>query len=167
MDYVVDDWRNHLSARGRQIILAKLVQALAMHQPPDTTKSFAERWEADIYNSATSRSDYLVEICRKMVTDGIRLEDGTIANTSTVVVTPRGHLPFEQESVKRKVEEADSVCPVCLDCLKTTDEIREMSRCSHVFHKGCLDRHRFSCPCCRARLQSSLPMGHKKDYESL
>ncbi|MCL7038454.1 hypothetical protein MKW94_024748 [Papaver nudicaule] len=56
----------------------------------------------------------------------------------------------------KKVEEADSVCPVCLDCLKTTDEIRELSSCSHVFHKGCLDmwidRQRFSCPYCRADL---------------
>ncbi|KAI3834615.1 hypothetical protein MKW92_034055, partial [Papaver armeniacum] len=56
----------------------------------------------------------------------------------------------------KKVEEADSICPVCLDCLKTTDEIRELSSCSHVFHKGCLDmwidKQRFSCPYCRADL---------------
>ncbi|MCL7048048.1 hypothetical protein MKW94_004295 [Papaver nudicaule] len=161
MDYVVvvddPDWRNHLNASARQVILGKLVQALARHLPPDTTKSFVERWEADIYDSATTERDYLLEIISKIVTAGLQLEDETIANSTRTITTtsaaPRGRLSVEQESVKRKlpvvefgeflrkskrkkVEEADSTCPVCLECLKTTDEIRELSRCSHVFPKG-------------------------------
>ncbi|KAI3945440.1 hypothetical protein MKW92_037173 [Papaver armeniacum] len=96
----------------------------------------------------------------------------TAAANETPSLT-RGRIRFQQESVKRKLpviefgnflrkskkkkaEEADSECPICWDCLKRTDKIRELSRCSHVFHKECLDKwidqQRFSCPYCRAHL---------------
>ncbi|KAI3896050.1 hypothetical protein MKX03_031994 [Papaver bracteatum] len=204
-EYAYDQyWRNRVDARARQRIMDELIQSLMTHLPLeefDATKSFAVRFERDVYNSATSKADYLNKISRKMLTARLRiLEDHeTIASSSTLAASvsasvptanftpaiattttpahqtlaPRRRILFEQESVKRKLrvmefgdfcrksknkkaEEADSICSICLDCLKTTDKIRELSRCSHVFHKGCLDmwihRHRFSCPCCRARL---------------
>ncbi|OVA04685.1 zinc finger protein [Macleaya cordata] len=44
------------------------------------------------------------------------------------------------------------VCSLCLDCLKETDEIRELPKCFHKFHKGCfdawVDRGKFICPYC-------------------
>ncbi|KAI3942727.1 hypothetical protein MKW92_053917 [Papaver armeniacum] len=192
-------WRDDVNAGARQMITDEFIQSLMRHLPPeefDATKSFAVRFERDVYNSATSMSDYLYKISRKMLTARLQLEDHEtiFASSSTLpasvptsnftpsistTTTPahqtlalRG-ICFQQESVKRKlrvmefgdfcrkskkkkVEEADSICSICLDCLKTTDKIRELSRCSHVFHKGCLDkwidRHRFSCPYCRARL---------------
>ncbi|KAI3875357.1 hypothetical protein MKX03_027451 [Papaver bracteatum] len=193
-------WRDNVDARGRQMITDKLIQSLMTDLPPeefDATNSFALRFERDVYNSATSMSDYLYKIIRKMLTARLPIEvhETIFASSSTLpasvptsnftpsisttttpahqTLAPRRRILFEQESVKRKlrvmefgdfcrkskkmkVEEADSICSICLDCLKTTDKIRELSRCSHVFHKGCLDmwidRHRFSCPCCRARL---------------
>ncbi|KAJ9703917.1 hypothetical protein PVL29_005268 [Vitis rotundifolia] len=36
-------------------------------------------------------------------------------------------------------EDEDAVCSVCLDCIKRSHEIRELSNCCHVFHKECLD----------------------------
>ncbi|XP_062091236.1 brassinosteroid-responsive RING protein 1-like [Humulus lupulus] len=53
-------------------------------------------------------------------------------------------------------------CAVCLSHLSTSDEVRELRNCRHVFHRECLDRwldhdqhhhqdsHRKSCPLCRA-----------------
>ncbi|KAI3903692.1 hypothetical protein MKW98_032346 [Papaver atlanticum] len=180
-------WRDNLDARARQMIMDKLIQSRMRHLPPeefDATNSFAVRFERDVYNSATSRADYLYKISRKMLTARLRLEDHEqylqallhclpITTPAHQTLVPRGRIRFQQESVKRKlrvmefgdfcrkskkkkVEEADSICSICLDRLKTSDKIRELSRCSRVFHKGCLDmwidRHRFSCPYCRARL---------------
>ncbi|RVW85769.1 hypothetical protein CK203_033406 [Vitis vinifera] len=36
-------------------------------------------------------------------------------------------------------EDEDAVCSVCLDCIKRSHQIRELSNCCHVFHKECLD----------------------------
>ncbi|XP_026443475.1 uncharacterized RING finger protein P4H10.07-like [Papaver somniferum] len=228
---VVDDWRSHLSASSRERILGKILETLkrvAPHRPEEfhAVESIARRFEGNVYNSATSQSDYLRRISLKMLTASSRSFRVNSSNTTTATtttaasastsattiataatatnttttdsnesrVTRSGRLPLlffvpgqftetptckkrkagilEPESVKRrlsvmefgvylrksgkKVEEADSICPVCLDCLKTTDEIRELASCSHVFHKGCLDmwidKQRFSCPYCRADL---------------
>ncbi|MCL7036590.1 hypothetical protein MKW94_005200 [Papaver nudicaule] len=50
-------------------------------------------------------------------------------------------------------------CTVCLNQLQIMEEIRELSNCSHVFHKECLDmwidQYHFTCPLCRAKLDSA------------
>ncbi|KAK7308968.1 hypothetical protein RJT34_05340 [Clitoria ternatea] len=44
-------------------------------------------------------------------------------------------------------------CAVCLCEFSGEDEIRRLSKCQHIFHKGCVDRwmgrHQRTCPLCR------------------
>lgn len=53
-------------------------------------------------------------------------------------------------------EDEDAVCSVCLDCIKRSHQIRELSNCCHVFHKECLDtwvdEGQVTCPLCRSML---------------
>ncbi|KAG8065932.1 hypothetical protein GUJ93_ZPchr0004g39184 [Zizania palustris] len=48
-------------------------------------------------------------------------------------------------------------CAVCLSGIGGGDEVRRLSNCRHVFHRGCLDRwmehdDQRTCPLCRAPL---------------
>ena len=44
-------------------------------------------------------------------------------------------------------------CLVCLEEYQTQEELRQLNKCSHVFHRGCIDEWlttgRNSCPLCR------------------
>ncbi|THU44952.1 hypothetical protein C4D60_Mb02t12790 [Musa balbisiana] len=55
-----------------------------------------------------------------------------------------------------ELPEADDGCAVCLCELEHGDEVRRLSNCRHVFHRGCLDRwvehDQSTCPLCRAPL---------------
>ncbi|KAL3738437.1 hypothetical protein ACJRO7_019901 [Eucalyptus globulus] len=50
----------------------------------------------------------------------------------------------------------DGGCAVCLSSIEERDEVRELSNCSHAFHRECLDRwvdhNRVTCPLCRCLL---------------
>ncbi|KAL3738439.1 hypothetical protein ACJRO7_019903 [Eucalyptus globulus] len=52
----------------------------------------------------------------------------------------------------------DGGCAVCLSSIEERDEVRELSNCSHAFHRECLDRwvdhNRVTCPLCRSLLFS-------------
>lgn len=49
-----------------------------------------------------------------------------------------------------------NLCTICLESLEPTQQVRELSRCSHVFHSFCLDTWvdsgQISCPLCRSML---------------
>ncbi|KAK4796613.1 hypothetical protein SAY86_028939 [Trapa natans] len=49
-------------------------------------------------------------------------------------------------------------CAVCLSRMEKSDEMRDLRRCSHVFHRRCLDRWvdlgHVTCPLCRSWLLS-------------
>jgi RING-H2 zinc finger protein RHA1 len=51
---------------------------------------------------------------------------------------------------------ADGDCSVCLCGIGGGDEVRRLSNCRHVFHRGCIDRwmahEQRTCPLCRAPL---------------
>ncbi|TVT99696.1 hypothetical protein EJB05_54895, partial [Eragrostis curvula] len=51
---------------------------------------------------------------------------------------------------------ADEDCAVCLSGIGGGDEVRRLTNCRHVFHRGCLDRwmdhDQRTCPLCRAPL---------------
>ncbi|CAL0312632.1 unnamed protein product [Lupinus luteus] len=55
-------------------------------------------------------------------------------------------------SYKDLVDPPDS-CAVCLNEFEEVDEIRRLANCTHVFHRGCLDRwigyDQRTCPLCR------------------
>ncbi|XP_010058374.2 probable E3 ubiquitin-protein ligase RHA1A [Eucalyptus grandis] len=50
-------------------------------------------------------------------------------------------------------------CAVCLSSIEGRDEVRELSSCSHAFHRECLDRwvdyKQVTCPVCRSLLLPS------------
>ncbi|KAL8040132.1 hypothetical protein ABFX02_10G078800 [Erythranthe guttata] len=57
----------------------------------------------------------------------------------------------------------DSSCAVCLDGLRKSSQVWELSNCCHVFHKHCLERwlaydSRLTCPLCRASLIAVSPL---------
>ncbi|XP_051132099.1 probable E3 ubiquitin-protein ligase XERICO [Andrographis paniculata] len=54
-------------------------------------------------------------------------------------------------------ERQDMSCAVCLNRLRKNSKVCQLSNCSHVFHKHCLERwlsydNRLTCPLCRASL---------------
>ncbi|KAK3010963.1 hypothetical protein RJ639_010843 [Escallonia herrerae] len=53
-------------------------------------------------------------------------------------------------------EVGERACPVCLDCIEDTHEIRQLCNCSHAFHRVCLDtwvdEGQVTCPLCRSML---------------
>lgn len=48
------------------------------------------------------------------------------------------------------------LCTICLEPLEATQEVRDLCRCSHVFHRNCLDgwvdSGQVTCPLCRSML---------------
>ncbi|KAL0338824.1 UNVERIFIED_CONTAM: hypothetical protein Sangu_1404500 [Sesamum angustifolium] len=64
----------------------------------------------------------------------------------------------------RLPESSDLSCAVCLNRLRKSSQVWELTNCCHVFHKHCLEKwlcydNRLTCPLCRASLLSvsSLP----------
>ncbi|XP_078173902.1 brassinosteroid-responsive RING protein 1-like [Carex rostrata] len=59
----------------------------------------------------------------------------------------------------------ESVCAVCLAALEARHEVRKLGNCSHLFHKGCIDKWvelgQVTCPLCRSPL---LPKGQTCHY---
>lgn len=63
-------------------------------------------------------------------------------------------LPVAKFSELAAVEEPPERCAVCLYEFEGEDEIRRLTNCRHIFHRGCLDRwmgyHHTTCPLCRS-----------------
>ncbi|XP_009361276.3 E3 ubiquitin-protein ligase RHA2A-like [Pyrus x bretschneideri] len=66
-------------------------------------------------------------------------------------------------------------CTVCMDKVEGGQRVRELSNCSHVFHKECLDawidEGQFTCPLCRSNLlpkncTTPEPKGHERELDS-
>ncbi|KAH6837492.1 hypothetical protein C2S53_001015 [Perilla frutescens var. hirtella] len=58
---------------------------------------------------------------------------------------------------------ADESCAVCLNRLRKSSHVWELTNCCHVFHKHCLERwlsydNRLTCPLCRASLIDARPL---------
>lgn len=49
-----------------------------------------------------------------------------------------------------------NLCTICFESLEPTQQVRDLSRCSHVFHRVCLDTWvdsgQVNCPLCRSML---------------
>jgi hypothetical protein len=55
-------------------------------------------------------------------------------------------------TLKTLDEDISDNCAVCQDQLKKEQEARTINHCSHMFHRGCIDRWfetNVHCPCCR------------------
>ncbi|CAN6480514.1 unnamed protein product [Victoria cruziana] len=66
-------------------------------------------------------------------------------------------------------QKEETTCVVCLCCVERRHEIRELYNCSHVFHRGCLDKWvdqgQDTCPLCRSPLMP-LSMVRSDDDDS-
>jgi len=55
-------------------------------------------------------------------------------------------------------EDEDVMCAVCLNNMEKHQEIRRLTNCSHIFHRGCLDKwldhDQRTCPLCRSSFLS-------------
>ena len=69
------------------------------------------------------------------------------------VVLMREILPVVKFSEMEMAVEAAESCAVCLYEFEGEDEIRRLTNCRHIFHRGCLDRwmgyDQRTCPLCR------------------
>lgn len=68
---------------------------------------------------------------------------------------------IEYGQLADRSEDLDAVtCAVCLNEFERSDEIRELTNCSHIFHKNCLDKwlehDQKTCPLCRSCLMSEI-----------
>lgn len=65
-------------------------------------------------------------------------------------VTRQLRLPSLKYKTRDRSEETE--CAVCLSVVEDGEEVRELSRCKHVFHCACIDMWLYShrdCPLCR------------------
>lgn len=62
----------------------------------------------------------------------------------------------EEEDGDEGEGEIGNQCTICLESLEPTQQVRELSRCTHVFHSVCLDTWvdsgQVTCPLCRSML---------------
>eukprot|EP01018_Ginkgo_biloba_P041134 Gb_00010 [translate_table: standard] len=59
-------------------------------------------------------------------------------------------------AINSRISPVDAKCAVCLDDLQMVDQVRELPRCEHLFHKECIDSWihlgNTTCPVCRSSL---------------
>jgi len=51
-------------------------------------------------------------------------------------------------------------CPICLNAIRPGDQVRELSGCSHCFHRSCIDLwlvRRADCPLCKGKVAAAEP----------
>lgn len=76
------------------------------------------------------------------------------ASSSISAQMIRDRLPIIRFSVlAEETEDDDVMCAVCLNTMERQEEIRMLMNCSHIFHRGCLDKWvdhgQRTCPLCR------------------
>ncbi|XWS61422.1 hypothetical protein CRYUN_Cryun07bG0124600 [Craigia yunnanensis] len=78
-----------------------------------------------------------------------------------MVQSVKNQLPVTQYScfINRRsgaCDADDPTCIVCMNCIERSHEVRELSSCSHVFHRDCLDswidHGNITCPLCKSKL---------------
>lgn len=54
----------------------------------------------------------------------------------------------------------DTECPICLNCLKPGDSVRQLDVCGHMFHRSCIDLwllRSSDCPLCKRSVRGGSP----------
>eukprot|EP00918_Siedleckia_nematoides_P042259 GHVU01092135.1.p1 GENE.GHVU01092135.1~~GHVU01092135.1.p1 ORF type:complete len:131 (+),score=21.09 GHVU01092135.1:82-474(+) len=73
-------------------------------------------------------------------------------------------------STKLKEDVFDDPCSICLEDMKTYDDVRKLDSCQHIFHKSCIDLWLLrdaSCPNCKGRITApGVPVDECPAYES-
>jgi hypothetical protein len=77
-----------------------------------------------------------------------------------VVVAPTAEQITNATAVRQASEEDDgeAICSICQDGYTGGEDIREISHCSHFFHRTCIDpwfRQHVHCPVCRFDIRES------------
>lgn len=63
---------------------------------------------------------------------------------------------LDTEDSVRELRDNQTTCNVCLETFARGDSVREMTHCSHIFHKECIDQwlsRVASCPICKHELE--------------
>lgn len=79
------------------------------------------------------------------------------ANSSVSAQKIRDLLPVVEFGVLAEgADDGDVMCAVCLNNMERFEEIRRLTNCRHIFHRGCLDKwldhDQRTCPLCRSPL---------------
>lgn len=82
------------------------------------------------------------------------------ASSSIYAQRIREWLPIVRFGVlAEEAEVDDAMCAVCLNSVERHEEIRILTNCSHIFHRGCLDKwvdhDQRTCPLCRSPFLSN------------
>ncbi|CAI9093341.1 OLC1v1028821C1 [Oldenlandia corymbosa var. corymbosa] len=129
-----------------KLLLIGALTRLGLYKPPpeDDHDSSGDNSNGYIFILDGTLSPSPVPIPIRVVTAAIK---------NRVPVVKFGDLPAEKYEVVRS---ENTCCSVCFEAIGTGDEVRELSRCDHVFHRECLDTWidsgRITCPLCRSML---------------
>lgn len=89
-------------------------------------------------------------------------EEGGGSNSSRSFDNSRANLITSFKYKKGGGEGGDEYeCAVCLSVLEEDEEVRQLPRCMHEFHKSCIDmwlHSHLDCPICRSPVDPPLPV---------
>jgi len=95
------------------------------------------------------------------------LRPSRVVRTLSGIASPGGGRTYcaerSEECEDRVLVPSRELCAICLEALTSGDIVQPMVRCSHLFHKACIDallearrgEGLLSCPTCRGRLGAS------------
>ncbi|KAK6140800.1 hypothetical protein DH2020_025461 [Rehmannia glutinosa] len=105
-----------------------------------------------------SRDNYILILdgsCPSLVPIPVHVVTAAIKNRVPIVQFKDFIQKQQIQEEKESVDEL-KVCSICLECIETTHDIRELCNCSHLFHRECLDtwidEGQITCPLCRSML---------------
>lgn len=81
--------------------------------------------------------------------------DHIISDLGTIRKPPREFNLIKKLPIDAEINNAEIVCPICLNEYKEGAELSETPACHHLFHKECLDawlKKHANCPFCRTEL---------------
>ncbi|XVE64572.1 hypothetical protein DITRI_Ditri07aG0111100 [Diplodiscus trichospermus] len=129
-----------------QVMFKEAFTRLGLLNPPPEEDYYSANHSSGIVVLMDSRSRSLVPVPVEVLTATIK---------KNLPILEYGHF-IKRFGDNEQAENHNTVCTVCLESMEKSDEIRELCKCYHVFHKECLDRWvnegQVTCPLCRCTL---------------
>ncbi|XP_022737304.1 E3 ubiquitin-protein ligase RHA2A-like [Durio zibethinus] len=129
-----------------KLLFKKAFTHLGLLKPPPEEDYYSANHFSGYVLLMDSRSRSLVPVPIQVVTEMIK---------QNLPVREYGNF-IERFGDDHEQVEKNTICTVCLDSMEKNDEMRELCKCSHVFHKECLDtwvnEGQVTCPLCRSTL---------------
>ncbi|XP_024923061.3 RING-H2 finger protein ATL74-like [Ziziphus jujuba] len=140
------------------IMMARTHLGLHKHNPNSELEEYSSGSGSDHSESQSRSPNYIVVMdgmCPCPVSVPLHLITACIKKRLPVVEFAQ---ILDQIGNDDDTEEylAKTMCPICLDCIERSHEIRNLSNCDHIFHRDCLDcwvdEGQLTCPLCRSML---------------